>query len=91
MTNKIVGEGWEKSWQRSSSSSSSSRSSTLNILCTDTLTSCDPQLLTIAVPMVKVDGAPDIFAKSGSTVSLFCRVRDNTITTAKIEWWVEQR
>ena len=40
----------------------------------------------VAVPVTRIDGAPDIFAKSGSSVDITCTVTD--AATSSLVWWV---
>lgn len=41
--------------------------------------------LKVIVPAVKIDGAPDIFAKSGSSVDIICTVTD--VKTSSLIWY----
>jgi len=42
--------------------------------------------LQVLVPTVSIEGAPDIFAKSGSSVDLSCRVTDNKASASSLIW-----
>lgn len=45
--------------------------------------------LKVLVPTVIIEGAPDIFAKSGSKVELLCTVTDHGLSTSRILWLKE--
>ena len=41
--------------------------------------------ISVSVPVTKIDGAPDIFAKSGSSVDITCTVTD--ARASSLIWW----
>jgi len=42
--------------------------------------------LKVLVPTVTIEGAPDIFAKSGSSVELSCKVTNNKVAASSLIW-----
>jgi len=47
--------------------------------------------LQVLVPTVTIEGAPDIFAKSGSSVDLSCKVTNNKVSASSLIWLKDEK